>query len=303
MGNNQEVVYTKFELKTFTNPIILVFFLLVGYLEGGWLGLVTGGILYGIALTSILVSLIPFFGTFIWWNSFMFFANNLNSFIPVSDLIYKITWVVGIISGFICVTTSILTVLVVYFYFKFRKPNLTVTPISTSIDTIIQSFPTGILKGLNLSVLGDFVNKIIEQIVTLWKKLNQKLIGSILVFLGIGIASHDFWWESEVSGSGTSRPTHGAYEGLQISIVGMQIIVADLPLGEQIRKCLLGYLGVGICYIGFFLMQFIPKGISRIVNHIFWWSGIALLVYNWYTLMEKDIVTRSKVLTKRKKQP
>lgn len=293
----------KFELKTFTNPIILLFFLFLGFLEAGWQGAVAGAILYGIAITSILIALIPFVGIYFWYSGFMFLANNLGTYIPIPDLIYKITWIVGVIAGVICVTTSVLTVTLIILYWKYGRPKPKgvmggILP-SSIIDSIAKLIPADLLKNLNFTSIQDFINKIIEQVTALWAKMNQKLIGSIIMFLGIGIASHDFFWESTIEKTvDSNRPTHGAYEGLQLITIGLQILVADKSFGDQVKSCLLGYLGIGMCYLGFFLMQFIPKGISRVINHFFWWSGISLIIYNWYKIMGTDILMLAKAKAK-----
>ena len=295
------------EVKTFSNIILLFFFLLLGYLEAGWLGAIAGGILYGIALTSILLSLIPFFGVWVWYDGFRFLADNLGSFIQVPDLIYKISWVVGTISVGICIATSALTVAVVALIIRhwwISRKKVKQLSASTIIDSLIQLLPSNLLSGFDINNLMGIVNKIAEEIGKLWSKLNTKFVGSAAVFTGIGIASHDFFWESEVHEAGMSRPTHGAYVGLQISVGGMHTILSDKSLSEQISKLVLCYLGVVICYIGFFTMQFIPKGISRIVNHLLWWSGIALIVYNWYSIMGNDIhATYQAKLAKKTKKP
>jgi hypothetical protein len=279
-------------IKTFSQPIMIAFFMLLGYLEAGLLGALAGLVLYGIAVLSILTALIPFVGAYLWWSDFLFLANNLGSFIGIADLTFKITWIVGVIAIPITVITSILTVLAIYGFVKWylnrNKKKAIISP-NNVIDSIIHLIPSDLIKGFNINNLSDIINKIVVEIQKLWDKLNVKLVGSAAVFTGIGIASHDFHWESEVHESGMSRPTHGAYLGLQIALGGMHTIVSDQPLGTQIKKLVLAYLGVIICYVSFFTMQFIPRGISRIVNHFLWWSGIVLIIYNWYNLMGEDI--------------
>lgn len=292
------------QLKTFTNPILFGFFMLLGYLEAGWLGLVAGIILYGIAITTILLALVPFCGAYLWYNGFMFLANNLNNYIAIPDLIFKISWIVAVIAIFITVSTSTLILVSGVLVWKYRKPKNkaikgSVESISNPVDTLVQSLPSSVFQGLTLTGLQEIINKIIDAIMKLWEKINKKLVGSIIMFLGIGIASHDFWWECTEHSPSTNRPTHGAYEGLQMTLFGMQLLVIDKSLGEQIKLCLLGYFGIGLCYIGFFLTQFIPKGISRLINHAFWWSGIGLIVYNWYTIMKDDIVALTNKNTKK----
>jgi len=279
-------------IKTFSTPIMIAFFMLLGYLEAGWLGSLAGIVLYGIAVLSILTALIPFIGAYFWYNNFIFLANNLGSFIAIPDLIFKITWIVGVIAISITLLTSILTIIVLIMFIRWwlnrnkKKADITSNNI---IDSIIHIIPSELVKGFNITNLNESINKIFGEIKKLWAKLNVKFIGSAAVFTGIGIASHDFIWESEVHEAGMSRPTHGAYIGLQIAVGGMHTIISDLPLVTQIKRLILCYFGVIICYVSFFTMQFIPRGISRIVNHFLWWTGIALIVYNWYQLMEKDI--------------
>lgn len=288
------------QLKTFTQPIMVAFFMLLGYLEAGVLGVFAGLVLYGIAVLTIFTSLVPFAGFFIWQYDFNFLANNLGTYLPITDLSYKIIWLVGTISIVFCFITSALTVfgigLLIRYLINKRKKKITVG--ENIIDALVKLIPAnimGVLKGINFNDLSSIIQKIIAEIETLWSKLNFKIIGSATVFTGIGIASHDFLWESEVHESGMSRPTHGAYIGLQIAIGGMHMTVSNFPMFEQIRKCMLAYLGMVICYISFFTMQFIPRGIARVVNHFFWWVGIALIVYNWYNIMGTDIQNAYKV--------
>jgi len=278
-------------IKTFTTPIMISFFMFLGYLEAGILGMFAGIILYAFAVLSILTSLIPFLGAYLWWSDFRFLADNLGTFIHIPDLTYKINYIVGILSIVICVATSLLTVVAIIMFLRywFGRKKLKAISANNVIDSLIHLIPADLIQGFNISDLNATITKIVDEIRKLWEKLNVKFVGSAAVFTGIGMASHDFFWESEVHEAGMSRPTHGAYIGLQISVAGMHTILSDRPLGEQVRRLVLCYLGVVICYVSFFSMQFIPRGISRIVNHFLWWSGIVLIVYNWYGLMGTEI--------------
>lgn len=277
------------QLKTFTSPIMLAFFMLLGYLEAGYLGLFAGMVLYGIAIITILISLVPFIGVYLWYNGYIFLANYLLMYIPIFNTIYLVTWVMMFIAIVITILTSALVVTGIGLFLYYRKPKKKLSTGINVIDSLIQKIPSSFFKGIDVGNLTNIFNKIFEELSKIWDKIDQKIVGSALVFLGIGISSHDFWWENTEWNPETSRPTHGAYEGLQLSILGIQIIVSDKPLITQMKLCLLSYLGVVLCYVGFFLMQFIPKGISRIVNHIFWWAGTALIIYNWYILIQPYI--------------
>ena len=65
----------------------------------------------------------------------------------------------------------------------------------------------------------------------------------------------------------------------ELATAGINIIETSL-VGNWLH-----YLGLGLCYLGFNLLAFLPRGPSRWISHFFWWVGTSLMTYNWYRLL------------------
>jgi len=205
--------------------------------------------------------------------------DNLSKFLTITTLREKY-WLfyqsigLGLNAG-VSVLVTILIILAIY-YFKKRK-NLRELELYSEWKRLKEFIGT-----LNWKEIKKVMKDILEKLKDL-KDVNSKLVGSSIFFLGLGIASHDFWWECEEWKVDTERPTHGIYIGLGLSTTGIQIIEPSL------RKNWLHYLGLASCYLAFNLLAFLPRGPSRWISHVFWWLGISIMSYNWFKLVEKEL--------------
>lgn len=272
----------KLKLKFSLPLILLLFFMFLGYLETGILGIFAGLIAYGISSVTLPLSLIPFVGFFLWYASTFGLLDNISLFLHIPILREKVLWIFGLQAGIFCSLTSILTLIAIYLIWKYllhRKE----TKVS-SLRNLIDYF-----KDIVKNIPKEKWNELIHKIKELIGKIDKDIVGSALFWLGIGIASHDFHWESEEREVDTERPTHGTYFGLSLASTGIQLMQPDC------LKNLLFYFGVGLCYLGFNLLSIIPKGFSRLIAHVFWWSGTSLMIYHWYSLIKDKLFKEDEI--------
>jgi len=265
----------------FSIPLALLgFFVLLGYLEGSIPGLFAGIVLPTLAFFLLPLSLIPFIGAPIWYLANSFLVNNLLNYLPVYDLAYKVNVIGGIVAGLITAFTSILTIATIYLARRtFKKQEL-----------LPNLSPDALKKVMKGNDLQSILDNIIDTLMGIWDKIDKRLLGSVIFWFGLGLATHDFWWETSKADVDEKRPTHGAYFGLELAITGMDMINGNLSFKDKIKKQFLFYIGCGSCFLGFMLTGILPKGFPRIISHVLWWSGVALMVYSWYELFKEDLM-------------
>jgi len=266
------------------STLILIFFLFLGYLEASFPGIIAGFLLWGIGSLFLPFTTIPYFGYLIFHFTSSPILDNLSKFLTITTLREKY-WLFfqGVGLGLnICVSVlvTILIILAIY-YFKKRK-NLRELELYSEWERLKE-----FIKTLNWKEIKKVMKNLLEKLKEL-KGVNSKLVGSSIFFLGLGIASHDFWWECEEWKVDTERPTHGVYIGLGLTTTGIQIIESSL------KKNWLHYLGLASCYLGFNLLVFLPRGPSRWISHVFWWLGTCLMGYNWFKLVGKELLESNK---------
>lgn len=259
--------------------IFLVFFVFLGFLEAGVYGAIAGFLVWAISNAVMPVALIPFFGFFIWKNMTDLIFYNLAKFFPTACIQEKMFWIYGVQAIIYTVITSIVTVAIIVFIFWLwleEKDDKIKLLFKRKLGTKKFDF---ILDIINFERLEDLIVELKGKI----GKLDNKVVGSALFWLGLGIASHDFHWETSEWEVDVERPTHGAYMGLSLATLGLDVIE------RSYFKKLWAYLGLGLCYLAFMLLSLIPKGTGRIMNHVLWWTGASLMTYNWYLLVEDEI--------------
>jgi len=267
-------------LKLDYSLLILLLFLMLGFLEAGPLGIPAGFLFWAINSLLLPISLVPFLGYWFYKLLTNPFINNLSKFLPLSTLIEK-TWIFfGMQALIYCSLTSILTfigiVLLIWYWRKRKRAKESkIYDIGLKLKDLVQL--------LDWKDIKELLKELKKKLEELRGKVDKELIGSCLFWLGLGISSHDFWWECEELKVDSQRPTHGVYIGLGLATTGISFIETSL------MKNWLHYLGLGACYLGFNLLNFLPKGPSRWVSHIFWWAGISLMTYNWYGLIGKTL--------------
>jgi hypothetical protein len=270
-------------------PIIFVlFFMLIGYLEGSWIGLVAGFILPFLSLLLINISLIPFVGVVIWYYSFTYLTNAIGRFIPIPLMVQQVIYFSLGLSIVLTTLTTIVSIIFIGLAVKYRGMF-----VKEGEEESLSFLDLKGLLTLDNKGLQDIINNIVNYITNLMDKISKKLAGSILFWFGLGIASHDFWWETNEAKPGEMRPTQGGYEGLNVALVGMQLIVWGSNLSDQIKKTWMFYLGYALSLFGFTLTIILPKGFNRIICHVLWWSGAGIMIYNWYILMKDELMQLS----------
>ena len=259
--------------------LFLAFFILLGYLEATWTGAIAGGIMYGISTSILPLALIPFGGAIIWYMSITHLNGLLFNFIDITVLNTGIISVSLFISILLTLLTTLPIIgLVAFWYNKTR---------THSLDLLSNFQWQDFLKGINLD---ELINKIMKIITDIWDKLDKDLVGSSIFWFGMGLAIHDFWWEQSEDQIDTMRPTHGCYTGLEIAMFGIGVMITGLNWTEKIKKTWKLYIGLVMAYIGFFILRYLPKGISRLLAQVIWWPSIALMVYNWYELVQHKLI-------------
>ncbi len=305
-----KVLKTYFLFKDYAAYIILAFFASAGFYESTKIfGAFTAAILYLIVSVSVMVSLIPFVGFFVWRESFHFFSASFAG-MQLTDTFQSIATLVAVLSIIICVVTSILTVIMLYFILKFYFKKTSSNDAST-IDTLIHTLPTSVISkmlSLDDESLKDVLTVISAEVTSWIKKTNHKLLGSAGLFFSLGVASHDFKWEASLYESAevdVRRLSHGAYTGLLGAVGSLHIVNVDLPFKKQLEKNALGYLGAAISALGFLLLGFIPLSLGRVVNHLFWWFGVFLIVYCWLQNVKEKLLPSQQqtLLTEDRSQP
>jgi len=266
----------------------------VGYVQASWVGAVAGLIIPLLSFALLPISLIPFAGFPLYMYINSYFLNNILSQVAIGDLALKINIIFGVLSCLICVGSSALSMILAFIIIKIGSLKLNFNFLKNLSSVQIPNLQQATLPSFKEVISGKAdLNGIIDQVIDflfeLWKKLDKQLVGSITFWFGLGIASHDFWWESAEANVNATRPTQGSYLGLEVALTGINVIIWELSLADKIKKCLLFYIGLGSCFLGFILTGIIPKGLSRIVCHVFWWSGIVLMVYNWFNLVKDKI--------------
>lgn len=265
--------------------LILFLFMLIGYLEAGFVGVFAGFLFWAVCNLFQLVGLVPFIGYFLFQWLIEPFTTNICKFLHLPVLMEKLWLFYGVVALIYCMLTSIATVIIVslaIYYWKKRR-NISESLIFEENLKEFEEF----IKMLDWKNIKLLINEIQLKLKELEKKVNKKLIGSVLYWLGIGVASHDFWWECEEYKVDSERPTHGVYVGLGLATTGANVIESGF------FNNLIHYLGLGLTIIAFNLLSFLPKGPSRWTAHIFWWSGVTLMTYNWYIKMKTEIVAES----------
>jgi len=266
--------------------LIFLFFLFIGYLEASFVGIPAGFFFWAISSVLLPISLIPFGGYFIYKSLTAPFLQNIAKFLSVSTLIEK-TWIFFEAQAMLyCGLTSVGVVIAIILFLLYRRRRKTAR--ACELFGLWDKMKD-LVTLLDWKNIKDFMKELQGKLEELKGKINKELIGSSMFWLGIGIASHDFWWECDEWTVDAERPTHGAYIGLGLATAGINIIETS-PI-----KNLLYYLGLGSCYLGFNLLAFLPKGPSRWIAHIFWWIGISLMSWNWYNLVGKELFKSKEV--------
>lgn len=270
---------------------VILFFMFVGYIQASWVGAIAGLIIPLLSFALLPISLIPFAGLPLYLAVNTFFLNNISGFITISDLTFKMNLIFGALSTLICVGSSALSITLAFIIIKMGSLKLDFKNIVNISSFNMPDLQMVTLPSFRETISGKadlngIIDQIIDIIFEIWDKIDKKLIGSVVFWFGLGIASHDFWWESSEYDTESLRPTQGTYTGLEMALAGVNVITWDLSLVDKLKKSTLMYIGLGACFVGFILTGIIPKGISRIICHIFWWAGIILMVYNWALLVE-----------------
>jgi hypothetical protein len=269
-----------------TIPLALLFlFMLIGYLEAKWTGMFAGLILGNVAMFFLPLSLIPFAGIPLWFMFTRWIFGVVGSYLPISSLTNVVMIIIGILSILICFLTTILSCVGVWFLFFKKKKVLTAKQnwtIPKEVQILIEKLPK--IDVTKVGNIQDIVNQIIEFSKGFLDKIDMRLIMDVVFWFGLGIASHDFWWESQEANVDVTRPTHGANIGLQMAIFALdyQTSMTTPNLWDRIKLEIPMYIGFVTAYFGFLLTKILPKGFPRIICHFFWWTGISLMVYNWY---------------------
>lgn len=270
---------------------LLFFFMLIGFItnpSSPWVGMFAGAIEANLGAFLLPLSLIPFAGTPIW----LALTTHLFGIIGMGTLSNTILLLEGIISGIVCSLTSILSGVGLYFLLRKKKNILTVKrslDIPQSIKDLIKLIPEiDISKIVNVQ---DIINKIIEFVKSFIDRMDMNLIMDVVFWFGLGIACHDYWWESQKENVDADRPTHGADIGLEMALFALdyQISQTTPNLFDKIKREIPLYLGFGTAYIGFLSTKILPKGFPRLISDFFWWTGIGLMVYNWYDVNQNRI--------------
>lgn len=269
-----------------TIPLALLFlFMLIGYLEASWTGMFAGLILGNVAMFFLPLSLVPFVGVPLWFIFSRWLFGVVELYLPISSLISIVMIITGILSILICSLATILSCVGIWFL-RFRKKKILTTKqnwsIPKEIQSLIEKFPK--IDVTKVENIQDIVNQIIDFAKGFLDKIDMRLIMDVVFWFGLGLASHDFWWESQEANVDATRPTHGADIGLQMSIFALdyQISMTTLNLWDRIKLEIPMYLGFVTAYFGFILTMILPKGFARIICHFFWWTGVGLMVWNWY---------------------
>jgi hypothetical protein len=268
--------------------------MLLGFLEADWTGLFAGLVLGNVAMFLLPISLIPYAGFPLWYLFTTWLFDKVGLFLPISSLSSVILLITGILASLIFALTTILSSAGIWFLVIKKRRTLSIKQtlnVPDSIKTIIKNLPK-----LDFSITGiqDLINKIIDFIKAFIEKIDMNLITDVVFWLGLGIAVHDFWWESQEENVNATRPTHGVDIGLEMALFALdyQISMTTPNLFERIKKEIPLYAGFVSAEFGFLLTKILPKGFPRIICHFFWWTGIGLMVYNWYQENESEIFTK-----------
>ncbi|MGB9855835.1 MAG: hypothetical protein ACPLKS_04775 [Caldisericum exile] len=268
------------------SSMILFLFMIIGYLESGWIGVFAGFLFWSVCNLLLPVSLVPFAGFFLYqWLTNPFFSN-VTKFLSLGVLLEKCWLLYGVMAIIYCVLTSVLTVIGVaagVYYWRNKQVKRMV------LTENLKEF-SDFVKLLNWRDIKELVNTVQLKLNELKQKVNMKIIGSVLYWLGIGVASHDFWWECEEYQVDAERPTHGMYLGLNLASVGISLVESN------VFSNLIHYLGYGFCFLAFNLLTILPRGPSRWIAHFFWWAGVGLMSFNWYQKM-RGYIFKSESLT------
>lgn len=268
-------------------PIVfLLFFIFLGYLEAGWMGAIAGLVFPLLASYLLPLALVPIVGIVLWWLVTNFLLSNILHYIPVFHLFTKVMLFYLVWAVLINIAITIVTIIVLWLIKRFiNREEVEQLGITwDDIRRVIELLKAGKWK------------EAIELIYELIKKIDLKLIGTALFWLGIGIASHDFWWEACEYEIDVERPTHGTWVGLQIASIGLRALCIEDSFFDRLKKMLYFYLGFAISALGFLSLSFLPKGAKRVISHILWWSGVTLMVYNWYILIRDHLWKKAKHL-------
>jgi len=229
--------------------LFAIFFVFLGFLEASILGGIAGFIVWALANYTLPIALIPFVGYYLWKGLIDLVFSNFSKFLVLSSLQDKLFLIYGIPACLLTVLTSIITVLIVVYliWYFWQRQKVKALSSNWARCKFLKSFAEK--KVTSLGELDDFIQNLIEKI----GQLDKKIVGSALFWLGVGIASHDFHWETSEWEVDVERPTHGAYLGLSLVTLGLDLIE------RSYLKKLWAYLGLGFCYLAFFLLSFIPK--------------------------------------------
>jgi hypothetical protein len=270
---------------------LLLFFMLVGFVtnpSAPWLGMFAGAIEANVGAFFLPLSLIPFAGTPIW----LALTSHLFGIIGMGTISSTVLLLEGTVSGIICGLTSVLSGVGLYYLFRKKKKVLSTKrtfDIPEQYKNIIKSIPQiDISKMMNVQ---DIINQIIDLVKGFIDKLDMNLVMDIVFWFGLGIATHDFWWEDQKENVDATRPTHGADIGLEMALFALdyQISQTTPNFFDKIKKEIPLYLGFVTAYIGFLSTKILPKGFPRLISNFFWWTGISLMVYNWYEVNKDKI--------------
>lgn len=256
-------------------PLVLaIFFMTLGYLEAGPIGIVVGLIAYLWASVLINFSLIPFLGALIWWYITIELLKNLQRYVLMDDIIQKIFLVFGFQAVFYCLLTSVATLLLICLIIKLWKNRKKFFELKRKF--MIQ--PSDTWSEIEIKRKANELQKL---------NLNMKLVGSALFFLGLGIANHDFIVELKENKVNPFRP-HGISVGLALATFGVNLIEISL------RKKLYFYIGLVVSYIAFWTLSILPKGL-RFISGVLWYLGNSLMVYNWYLLVKDELFNENEI--------
>lgn len=275
-----------------TFPLALLFlFMLIGFLEAGWTGLFAGLVLGNVSMFLLPLSLVPYAGFSLWYLFTTWLFDKVGLFLPISSLSSTVMVITGILAGLIFALTTVLVSAGIWFLAIKKKKILTTKrtlDIPDSIKNIVKNIPK---LNLNITNVQDLINQIIDFVKGFIDKVDMNLIMDVVFWFGLGIATHDFWWESQEENVDATRPTHGADIGLEMALFALdyQISMTTPNLFDRIKKEIPLYAGFVSAQFGFLLTKILPKGFPRIISHFFWWTGVGLMAYNWYQENESKI--------------
>jgi len=187
--------------------LFAVFFVFLGFLEASILGGISGFIIWALANFTLPIALIPFVGYFLWKGLLDLVFSNLSRFLVLSSLQDKLFLIYGVPACLLTILTSIMTVLIIVYLIWYFWQRRNVKALSSNWTHCKYLKSLAEQKVMSLDKLDDFIQNLIKKI----GQLDKKIVGSALFWLGVGIASHDFHWETSEWEVDVERPTFLSY--------------------------------------------------------------------------------------------